>query len=147
MHIIYGERPSSFRGMRLLSSSVVMVVIMILLSPALNSCAEDPPRSPRLNTHDVTESDISGTTATLKGEITDLGTMKIEEYGIIISKNMLFEPFISEKSTQTAKLGVFQFQFTGLEPGTRYFFKAYALVNTAMVFSERYKEYTTTAAP
>ena len=133
--------------MWLLNSSVVMTFIMSLLLTAFNSCTEDPPRSPRLNTHDVTDSDITGTTATLKGEITDLGTMKIEEYGIIISKNMLFEPFISEKSTQTATMGVFQFQFTGLEPDTRYFFKAYALVNTAMVFSERYKEFTTKSAP
>jgi hypothetical protein len=125
----------------------VLVIIYTLFSPVFNSCVEDPPRSPRLITCDVSESDITSTTATLKGELTDPGTMKIEEYGIIISKNMLFDPFISEKSIQTAIPGVFQFQFTGLEPGTRYFFKAYALVNTAMVFSERYKEFTTKPAP
>ncbi len=124
MHIIHGKWPLSFRGLWLLNLSVFIVFIMSLLLAVFNSCTEDPPRSPRLNTHDVTGSDITSTTATLKGEITDPGTMKIEEYGIIISKNMLFDPFISEKSTQPATIGVFQFQFTGLEPETRYFFKS-----------------------
>jgi hypothetical protein len=124
-----------------------LVFTFVLFVHICMSCTDDPPKSPKLNTHDIAEQDITSSTAILKGELTNLGTMKIEEYGIILSKNMLFDPFVTEKSTQPAVLGVYQFQFTGLVSNTLYYFKAYALVNTAMVFSDNLKQFTTKPAP
>jgi hypothetical protein len=125
----------------------VFVLTFSLFVFVFMGCTDDPPRSPRLTTHDIAEQDITSSTAILKGELTSLGTMKIEEYGIILSKNMLFDPYVTEKSSQPAVLGVYQFEFTGLQSNTLYYYKAYALVNTAMVFSENLKQFTTKTTP
>jgi len=148
MHIIPQNNKFSFlgRGIKLFLWPLFVVTFCLVVSVSI-SCTDDPPQSPRLTTHDAVEQDITSSTAILKGELTNLGTMKIEEYGIILSKNMLFDPYVTEKSSQPADLGVYQFQFTGLESSTLYYFKAYALVNTAMVFSENLKQFTTKPAP
>lgn len=148
MHIILQKNKQFFSGRVVkLCLPAMFILSFTLFVFVFFSCTDDPPQRPILITHDIVEQNITNSTAILKGELANLGTMKIEEYGIILSKNMLFDPYVTEKSSQPAALGVYQFQFTGLESNTLYYYKAYALVNTAMVFSDNLKQFTTKTTP
>jgi hypothetical protein len=109
----------------------------------LFGCTEDPEILPRLSTVIAVDTDITATTATLKGEITVLGNVKIEQYGIEISKSMIFTPSQTKGFTTAATQGIYQVSFTGLDPATLYYFRAYAVVNTARVNSVNYFQFTT----
>jgi hypothetical protein len=98
---------------------------------------------PKLNTLITADTDITATTAILKGEILILGNKNIEEYGIEISKSMIFSPSQIKGYKTTPSTGVFQVEFTALDPGTVYYYKAYVLINTAQVYSENYENFTT----
>lgn len=107
------------------------------------SCSEDSSTPPVLNTLVAQDSDITTTTATLKGEFTSVGNMKIVEYGIEISTSQLFTPSQTSSIQGNPAPGEFQVQFTDLDPNTLYYYKAYALVNTANVYSENREQFTT----
>jgi hypothetical protein len=98
---------------------------------------------PRLNTLQTVDADITSTSAILKGEIQFLGNMKIIEYGIEISKSMLFTSPQTKGYITPAVIGTFQVEFTNLDPTTLYYYKAYVLINTANVYSQNYEHFTT----
>lgn len=122
-----------------MTKSILLVSIILLIT----SCSEESDKEPRLDTLTTAESDYTATTAVLKGEFTFLGNMKIIEYGIELSKNQLFSPSQTQGIQGSPSLGVFQVEFTGLEPNTLYYYKAYALINTAYVYSGNRGEFTT----
>ena len=57
-----------------------------LSSFVLITCVK-PERSVQIITQDAVDTLISYTTATLKGEIIDLGSEPIEDHGILVSEN------------------------------------------------------------
>ncbi len=109
----------------------------------LSACTEEQQVMPKLNTIIAPDTDIATTTALLKGEVLILGNMNIIEYGIEISKSVVFSPSQTKGYATAPSTGVFEVQFTGLEPGTLYYYKAYVLINTARVYSENYEHFTT----
>jgi hypothetical protein len=112
--------------------------IFIFLTVALffAACTEEIETGPTLRTLTAVDTDITTTTAILKGEILTLGNMNIIEHGIEISKSLLFTSPIREGITVTPVTGVYPVEFTGLEPGTLYYFRAYVLINTAYLYPQ-----------
>jgi hypothetical protein len=123
-----------------------LLPIFIISSFALiMPCCEDKYEDvlPMLNTLETSDADITSTTATLKGEVTDLGNMRILEYGIEISKSQIFSPSTKGKIDGAPDLGTYEIQFTGLTPNTKYYYKAYVLINTAEHYADGYLNFTT----
>ena len=123
-----------------------ITLILCIFIAALTDCTEEPEVIPKLIALEAVSSDITSGSAILKGEIKTLGNMNIIEYGIEISKNMLLSPSVTKGYTTPAVTGIFQVEFTGLEPNTLYYFKAFATVNTAQVYSENIPHFTTNPA-
>lgn len=109
----------------------------------LTSCSDEAVVLPVLNTIQAADADITSTTAKLKGEIVSLGNQKIAEYGIEISKSQLFSSPVRNHLTTPAVAGQFEVDFTGLDPDTRYYYRAYTVINTAHKYSPDYLYFTT----
>lgn len=123
------------------ANSAFFIFLVIIFS--IISCTEDPQIRPKLDTLKTIDTDIATTSALLKGEILILGNMNIIEYGIEISKNVLFSPSQTKGFITPPSTGVFQVEFIDLDPGTLYYYKAYVLINTAQVYSQNYENFTT----
>jgi hypothetical protein len=119
----------------------MMMIFMFTL--ILNSCSDEEEILPKLNTIAASDSDITSTTAVLKGEILSLGNMKLEEYGIELSKSQLFSPSTTKSFDTAPEVGTFQAEFTDLTPNTMYYYKAYIVVNTAQVYSKNVESFRT----
>jgi hypothetical protein len=130
-------------SIRLTGKSVSAFFLLFVLTFLFNTCKEDPSVMPELTTLKTADTDITATTAVLKGEVLILGTRNIIEYGIEISKSMIFSPSEIKGYSATPSVGVFEVEFTDLDPGTLYYFKAYVLINTAQVYSRNYENFTT----
>jgi hypothetical protein len=117
-----------------------MVITFLMLFLA---CSEDPGIDPVLKTIQAADADITSTTAKLKGEIQILGNKNIIEYGIELSKSQLFTSPIRKSYTTPAVVGPFEVDFTGLDPNTLYYYRAYVVINTAHVYSQESLHFTT----
>ena len=122
---------------------MIRILIISSMGYVVVSCSEDSSILPVLNTLEAADSDIASTTATLKGVVVSAGNMNIVEYGIELSANQLFSPSQTSSIQGIPPTGEFQVQFTNLQPNTLYYFKAYALVNTANVYSQNREQFTT----
>ena len=123
-------------------STYIIAFCLLFITLILPDCSDDYIQ-PILNTLEVADTDITSTTATLKGEILMLGNMNIIEYGIEISNNMIFSPYQTKGFKTSPIKGVYQVDFTNLEPKTLYYYKAYVLINTAYVYSQNAAHFTT----
>jgi uncharacterized protein (TIGR02145 family) len=87
------------------------------------SCTPDPKLTPPvLTSAQVTQ--ITYTTATAGGELTDIGGAYITAKGVCWSTSV--EPTIdNNRTTESGGLGVFTSQLTGLTPSTMYYVRAY----------------------
>jgi len=140
--VINNQLKSMKREMRL-SCRTLLSTLIFAIPVLLISCTEDPDIDPVLNTIQVVDADITSTTAKLKGEIQIVGTKKIIEYGIELSKSQLFTSPVRKSYTTPAAVGTFEADFTGLEPNTIYYYKAYVLINTAHLYSQNALYFTT----
>lgn len=93
-----------------------VAAIFCLMLIAVIACQEKPETLPILSTIEATAADITSTSAVLKGDIKSPGNMKIVEYGIEISKSMFFSTSETKACTAPAVAGIFQVEFTGLDP-------------------------------
>lgn len=117
-----------------MEKSVRSVFVYLTVAFLVAACTGEPETEPTLKTLDAVDADITTTTAILKGEILTLGNMNIIEYGIEVSKSLLFTSPIRAGLTTTPVKGVYQVGFTNLDPGTLYYFRAYVLINTAHLY-------------
>lgn len=118
--------------MKKIHKSCIFLAVALLL---FNTC-ERPERIAAIGTVEFVEADISYTSATLKGNITDLGSQPIDDYGIIISENASFINPVPKSGPSNPKKGEFQLEFTGLIKNTNYFFKAYVTVNSETFYGK-----------
>jgi phosphodiesterase/alkaline phosphatase D-like protein len=117
--------------------------LCLLFSLIFNTCIEDPGIDPKFNILQVADTDITSTSAILRGNIQILGNKKIIEYGVEYSKNMIFSPLQRKGFATAPVLGVYHVEVTDLEPGTLYYYRAYVLINTAYLYSQLYLHFTT----
>ena len=143
---LFQNRIFSLSTTKLCHKSVSAIFCFMLIAGA--ACTEKPETLPKLNVLEAAAADITSTSAVLKGEIQSLGNMKIIEYGIEISKSMLFSASEIRVITTTAVTWIFQVEFTNLEPNTIYYYRAFATVNTAQIYSKdiQYLHFTTKPA-
>jgi len=125
-------------------SAWLPMLMIFVFSLFLPSCEEkDEEVLPTLNTITASDSDITSTTAVLKGEVLELGNMRILEYGIELSKTQIFSPSTKGTIDGAPAPGTYEITFTGLTPNTKYYYKAYVLINTAEWYSQNYENFTT----
>ena len=117
---------------------------MMLL--AVTTC-EKPERLLKISTLSPVDSLISYASAALRGEITDLGTDQISEFGIVISKSSLFLQPEAVKVNGSASKGVFEAKFQNLDPGIQYYYRSYAKLksSTELIYALDDKSFTTKA--
>ncbi|HPC98526.1 MAG TPA: hypothetical protein P5257_06320 [Bacteroidales bacterium] len=120
---------------------IPLLFLTLLILPF--ACDDDYVLMPKLTTLKAEDADITTSSALLKGRIIWTGNQKILEYGIELSKTALFNPSDTNSIKHPPDTGIFSIPFTGLEPGTQYFFKAYVLINTAQVYSQNVEKFTT----
>jgi hypothetical protein len=138
---------NSFTGLTISEMRNIFIIILLLSAGIpFTSCTEEPIRIPILDTIEATSDEITTSTALLRGELKSLGNINITEFGIEISQDMLFAQSVSGTLPLPATTGVFTVEFTDLEPSAKYYFKAYALINTARVYSSNVPTFTTKPA-
>ncbi len=124
----------------------VWFAIMILATATLITC-EKPERQVLISVLEAIDADISYTSVTLKGNIEDLGSAPIDDYGILASVNGTPEPgnsTVKSLGKPSAK-GGFEAKIENLTSNTKYYFRAYVTVKGAKVYSEQTKQFTTKA--
>jgi hypothetical protein len=112
----------------------------------LYACNDTYQLEPIVATYQVADSNITSTSAKLTGQIQILGTQNISEYGMEIYKTSITNLIAYKSFTDPATVDTFTVVFMGLEPNTRYYYWAYAQVNTARVHSQNVPSFTTKAA-
>jgi hypothetical protein len=122
---------------------IILSAVILFTGVFTSSCYDEYIVNPKLNTLDVDDADITATTAKLKGEFLWVGNQKLVEYGIVVSKNNLFNPSLVFVNSAEPAAGVFEIEATGLEPGKFYYYKAFATINTAQIYSQNVKSFTT----
>jgi len=128
---------------RAVSRRMVVPFMFLALAALPFACDDNYVLMPKLTTLKAEDADITTSSALLKGRIIWTGNQKILEYGIELSKTALFNPSDTNSIKHSPDTGIFSIPFTGLEPGTQYFFKAYVLINTAQVYSQNVEKFTT----
>ena len=118
--------------------------ILIIVLITLNTC-ERPERVIQLSTLEVLPDDISFTEATLKGEITDLGSAPIDDHGILVSDNST--PRIGNSHVASlgkcSSKGSFQVSAGDLAINTTYYFRAFASIGGEDIYANAIKQFIT----
>ncbi len=125
-------------------SFLAFYIGLITVLIAFNTC-EKPQRVIQLTTLEALPADISFTSATLKGEITDLGSAPINDHGILISENSLPMTGNAQKKSlgQLSSKGAFQVTADNLTANTTYYFRAFLSVNGEDIFADDIKQFKT----
>jgi hypothetical protein len=127
-----------------ITGNIILVSVFALI--VLYACNDTYQLEPVVATYLVADSNITSTTAKLTGQIQILGTQNISEYGMEIYKTSITNMIAYKAFTDPATVDTFTVVFTGLEPNTRYYYWAYAMVNTTRVHSQNVPSFTTKAA-
>jgi len=124
-----------------------MLRYLILSVPVLTiliTC-EKPERVVAFNTLQVSDADISYTSATLKGEITDEGSWPIEDHGIVYSTDP--SPRIGIASVKQlgtrSNRDVFSANITGLTRNTKYYFRAFVTIDGDDLLADKINSFIT----
>lgn len=112
--------PDNFKN----AMQLVFILIVLLSFFIVPSC-EKPERTVKITTLDYNPSDITFYTAVVRGELTDLGSQIIEDFGIVLSLNVSYlNPVQISKDTIPSKKP-FKIVFNSLQKNTTYHYKAY----------------------
>lgn len=125
---------------------ILAALVLLIINTYLPSCDEEYYIDPILNTIPAADSNITSTGVTLYGEVTYVGNRKIVMYGIELYKNSITNPVGVAGFDTVPGVGVYAVEFTGLEPNTFYYYRAFAQINTAYVYSQNVEDFTTKPA-
>jgi hypothetical protein len=114
----------------------VISLTAALLVFFIQACMEEPIYYPVLATIPAADSNITASSAKLYAEVTSVGNQKIVEYGIEVYEKSITNPVAIKGYPGAPDIGVYNVGFTGLKPNTLYYFRAYALINTANFYSQ-----------
>jgi uncharacterized protein (TIGR02145 family) len=110
------------------SSGLVLVILIMMV---FLSVCKKPERIIAFITLETRVEDISYNTASLRGEIIDPGSQPVDEYGIVYSTDP--NPRIGNGTAKAAgsslKKGEFSISVTGLNKNTKYYFRAYVIID------------------
>jgi len=120
--------------------------IKVLTGPALSGLiltllitCEKPERVVEFTTLEAQASNISYTTATLKGEITDAGSKPMEDHGILVSSNpnpRVGNATVKSLGSRTTK-GIFSVNVTELTTNTTYYFRSYVTIEGVDTYTDK----------
>jgi len=120
--------------------------IKVLTGPALSGLiltllitCEKPERVVEFTTLEAQASNISYTTATLKGEITDAGSKPMEDHGILVSSNpnpRVGNATVKSLGSRTTK-GIFSVNVTELTTNTTYYFRSYVTIEGVDTYADK----------
>ncbi|MGD0583453.1 MAG: hypothetical protein ABR974_10960 [Bacteroidales bacterium] len=121
-----------------------VILSFIFLSVIIMAACDDTyEQEPIVNTFQVADSNVTATSAKVKGQIQLLGTQQIIEYGIELYKGGITNLVDHKGFNNAATTDTFTVVFTGLDPSTLYYYWAYATVNTTRVHSQTVPHFTT----
>lgn len=119
--------------MKFFINALCIVLFFMILAVCENSCIK-PPEMPAVITEDVTE--ITQTTATSGGEVTNDGGAEITSRGVCWAT--IQNPTISDQKTNDGNgRGSFSSSLTGLTAGTNYYVRAYATNEVGTAYGEQ----------
>ncbi len=124
-----------------MKKTIILPVMLILL--AVTACNDTYQQEPVVLTFQVADSDVTATSAKLSGRIQVLGTQNITEHGIEVYKNSITSTPIVRGFSTAATTDTFTIVFDTLNPGTLYYYQAFAKVNTTNVHSFNTPRFTT----
>ena len=128
---------------RKLLYQVFLVFFLIYSAQLFNACKKvDLQRTAFVKT--VAYSDVKITSATVSGQIVDLGEEQVIEYGFAYSTGG--EPQISNQVAiipGAAKLGDYSATIAGLNPNTQYFVRSYLRSNDGVLYAPSTLSFTT----
>jgi len=126
-------------------ASVLRILVFSgIIITALITC-EKPERVVQFTTLEAQTADVSYTTATLKGEITDAGSKPIGDHGILISTDA--NPRVGNSTVKSlgsrSSKGVFSANVTDLTKNTTYYFRSYVTIEGVDTYAEKICSFTT----
>ena len=127
------------------SESLCKVLFLFCLFIVIGSCKKDPPKTlPTVSTSSI--SNITQTTATSGGTVSDDGNSPVTARGVCWSTNE--NPTVSDKkSTDGSGTGNFNSLITDLLPGTTYFLRAYGSNSIGISYGNQISFSTTATIP
>jgi len=114
------------------------LVLSGLILTLLITC-EKPERVVEFTTIEAQAGDISYTTATLKGEITDAGSKPMEDHGILVSSDpnpRVGNATVKSLGSRTTK-GIFSVNVTELTTNTTYYFRSYVTIEGVDTYADK----------
>jgi|GEM_PF-2623798 len=114
----------------------VFCVLVVLLT-TFSSCSKDdgkPTSTPTVTTGTVT--DITSSTATVSGEITDDGNASITEAGFVYSTALVSPTTADDKLVVDESTGILTGTLEDLDPVTTYYVRAYAINKKGTAYGE-----------
>lgn len=118
------------------------VVIPFIILMAFTYC-EKPERVLKVTVLPPEDGLITYSSAVLKGEIIDVGSQTVEEFGITISGSSSFSYSTPNPVNSTVLKGIFEVQFTNLERNKDYYYRAYTVVNGSVIYSRETQHFKT----
>lgn len=111
---------------------------VIIFSLLILSYCEKPERIFKLTTQETTDKDVTCESVVLKGELIDIGTKPITDHGFVISESGTPTLGISREIAlgKVISKGVFKDSISGLVKNTKYYFRAYIIVNGEEKYAE-----------
>ncbi len=130
---------------KVITDKLMVVSFMIVSVVVLYACDDTYVLDPVVYTYEIPDSVITATSVKVTGQIQLLGTIQIPEHGVELYKETITNLVATKSFNTVATTDTFTVSFTGLQPSTKYYAWAYALVNTTRVHPQAPRQFTTKA--
>lgn len=128
-----------------MSLKSILLLTAFIVTCLLAACDDTYELDPVVYTYEIPDSVITATSVKVTGQIQILGTIQIPEHGVELYKETITNLVATKSFNTVATTDTFTVSFTGLQPSTKYYAWAYALVNTTRVHPQAPRQFTTKA--